>query len=352
MKKIGAVLLLASLAAACGQGERPRAARTGVPALAATELQGYEALPAVIESSRNPVTAEKVALGRMLYFDTRLSAHGDVSCYVCHPLHDYGTSHRARGVGDEHQQGGRNEPTVYNAAGHVAQFWDGRAPDVEAQALGPVLNPVEMGMSSGALVVSRLKAIPGYEAAFRAAFPGEADPMTFENFGRAVGAFERGLVTPSRWDDYVAGDHTALTAREVAGFREFASTGCGSCHGGRYVGGGAYQKLGLVRAWPGLTDPGRFQVTGQAADRGVFKVASLRNVEETWPYFHDGSVQRLEDAVRLMARHQLGRDLTDAQVTSIVAWLKTLTGRIPESYIQEPVLPASVPQSPLPFAGG
>lgn len=302
-------------------------------------IQAFQPLPASVSSSTNVTTAEKVALGRMLYYDTRVSASGDVSCYVCHPLHDYGTSHRRTGVGHNGLLGGRNEPTVYNAAGHVAQFWDGRAPDVEAQALGPVLNPVEMGMADGAAVMAVLRGIPGYVDAFRAAYPADTDPLTFENFGAAIGAFERGLMTPSRWDAFLEGDPTALTDDEKTGFNDFVSTGCTMCHSGAYVGGSLYQKAGLINPWYDQSDAGRFAVTGNPSDQMMFKVPSLRNVEETWPYFHDGSVQRMEEAVRLMAWHQLNQQLTESQVASISTWLKTLTGPVPLQYINEPTLP-------------
>jgi len=316
------------------------------PGVDARSLTMFEPLPAGFVSAANPITPEKVALGRMLYYDTRLSSSGDVSCYVCHPLHDYGTSHRRTGVGHDALQGGRNEPTVFNAAGHVAQFWDGRAPDVEAQALGPVLNPIEMGMADATAVVGRLRAIPGYVEAFEAAFPGQATPVTFENFGLAIAAFERGLATPSRWDTFLAGDVGALSDEEKAGFTAFVSTGCVQCHNGAYVGGAVYQKAGAVNPWFTMRDLGRFEVTSDPADRMVFKVPSLRNIEETWPYFHDGSVQRLPDAIRLMAWHQTGLDLDDAQVHSILVWLRTLTGPIDFEYVNEPVLPAS----PVPTA--
>jgi cytochrome c peroxidase len=313
-------------------------------------IQAFQPLPDAVPSAENASSADKVALGRMLYYDGRVSTSGDVSCYVCHPLHDYGTSHRRTGVGHDGLVGGRNEPTVYNAAGHIAQFWDGRAADVEDQALGPVLNPVEMGMADGESVLAVLRGIPGYVDAFRAAYPAEADPISFVNFGRAVADFERGLLTPSRWDAFLKGDATALTDEEKAGFNEFASVGCIQCHNGPYVGGGFYQKAGVVHPWFNRTDLGRFAVTGNPADSLFFKVPSLRNVEETWPYFHDGSVQRLDDAIRLMAWHQLGKELTDAQVTSITVWLRTLTGPVPLEYINEPTLPTSL-TSGFPIGG-
>lgn len=342
-QNIGAAAAVAMLAACGGNAER---AANPPAAEQPAAIQAFAALPAAMESDANPITPAKVDLGRMLYYDTRLSASGDVSCYVCHPLHDYGTSHRSTGVGHDALKGGRNEPTVYNAAGHVAQFWDGRAADVEAQALGPVVNPIEMGMADGDAVVAVLNGIPGYVEAFRRAFPNDADPLTFENFGLAIAAFERGLVTPSRWDAYVSGDAAALSVGEVAGFTTFFEAGCATCHSGTYVGGSAYRKVGLVRPWFQTRDPGRVAITGDPADEMVFKVPSLRNVDQTWPYFHDGSVQRLEDAVRLMAIHQTGQNLSDEQIRSIVTWLRTLTGPIPTAYIDEPALPAAPSAQP------
>lgn len=303
-------------------------------------LSAFDPLPTVIASDVNPATEARVELGRMLYYDTRVSSSGDISCYVCHPLHDYGVSHRRTGVGHDARVGPRNEPTVYNAAGHVAQFWDGRSPDVEDQALGPVLNPIEMGMPDDAAVIDVLRSLPGYREAFAAAFPGEEQPVTFENFGRAVGAFERGLTTPSRWDAYLEGDPSALTAAEVAGLETFVEKGCVACHNGPYVGGQLYRKAGLVNTWFDRSDVGRLAVTGDPADSLVFKVPSLRNVTETWPYFHDGSVQRLQDAVGLMAWHQSGIELTPDDVAAIVTWLGTLTGPVDFDYINEPELPA------------
>ncbi len=335
------VLAAAVTLVGCETPKAPEGPPGGAKKPDVAEAAQFQSLPPAIEVASNPRTPEKVALGRMLYYDTRFSSDGKVSCYVCHPLHDYGTSHRATGVGHDGLQGGRNEPTVLNAAGHVAQFWDGRAPDVEAQALGPVLAPVEMGMKSGADVVARIKSIPGYVDAFKKAFPGEVDPITFENFGRAIGAFERGLTTPSPWDKYLDGDPNALTAQEKDGLKLFVATGCAGCHTGQYVGGSAYQKAGLVHPWPNQKDIGRFNVTKAQADQLVFKVPSLRNVDQTWPYFHDGSVERLDDAIRMMAHYQLGKELSDEQVASIRGWLKTLTGEVNRPYVDEPVLPPS-----------
>jgi cytochrome c peroxidase len=281
----------------------------------------------------DPATPARVALGRMLYYDVRLSLDRTVSCNSCHPLDTYGVDHRPVSPGVNGQLGSRNSPSVYNAAGHVAQFWDGRAATVEEQAKGPIVNPVEMAMPDAAAVIERLRAIPEYRAAFAQAFPDEGDPLTYDNVGRAIGAFERRLVTPSRWDAYLGGDAGALTPAEREGLRTFVVVGCTACHSGTYVGGQMFQKVGLVEPWPDLGDAGRYAVTGRRGDQFVFKVPSLRNVAQTAPYFHDGRVETLEDAVRHMARYQLGRELRAPDVDAIVAWLRALTGTIPDEYV-------------------
>ncbi len=301
-----------------------------------TQLAAFAPLPEVMASAANAVTDAKVELGRKLYYETKLSLGNDLSCNSCHRLDAYGADTGAVSIGHQGKKGGRNSPTVYNAAGHVAQFWDGRAADVEAQALGPILNPVEMAMSGGPAVMGRLKADPAYRPLFAAAFPGERDPMTYENLGRAIGAFERKLVTPSRWDRFLHGEDTALTNAEKAGFNTFATTGCTTCHQGAYVGGTMFMKAGMVRPWPDTADVGREAVTHNAADRMVFKVPSLRNIEHTAPYFHDGAVRSLDTAVVWMARHQLGKELTPGQVAQIVTWLRALSGPLPAQYIARP----------------
>ncbi len=298
-------------------------------------LSAFSALPAVMESPANPLTEPKADLGRALYYDTRLSLNNNVSCNSCHNLSAYGVDGRRFSLGTKSQQGGRNAPTVYNAAAHVAQFWDGRAPTVEEQAKGPVLNPVEMGMPNAALVVSRLRAVPAYRTAFEKAFPGQANPITYDNVGLAIGAFERRLVTPGRWDKFLQGDSAALTPAEKQGFNAFVAAGCQACHAGALVGGAMYQKLGMVRPWPEKSDVGRAAITHQPADSLVFKVPSLRNVAQAGPWFHNGSVATLNEAVKLMGQHQLGRDLTDQQVAEIVTFLKSLTGEIPAAYIAQ-----------------
>ena len=326
--RVSAAALMVLAVAAC----RQRAPAVSAVHLDATQLAQFAPLPDSIAASGNPITAAKVRLGRMLFFETRLSRDHDLSCNSCHDLGRYGVDHAAVSTGAQGQHGTRNAPTVYNAAGHFAQFWDGRAPSVEEQAKGPILNPVEMAMPSDRALLLELAAIPAYRDAFRRAFPGEANPVTYDNVGKAIGAFERELVTPSRWDALLKGDSSALTPPEKQGFNDFVEAGCVSCHNGPYMGGQMYQKAGLVAPWPDRSDPGRIAVTGQPTDSMVFKVPSLRNIAETGPYFHNGATSSLEDAVRMMGHYQLGHDLTDAQVRSIVTYLRTLTGTLPQGY--------------------
>lgn len=297
-------------------------------------LKLFRPLPAAVSSAANPLTADKVDLGRMLYYDPRLSRNRDISCNTCHPLDRYGVDGAPVLTGDRGRKGVRNAPTVYNAAGHFAQFWDARALDVEQQAKGPLLNPDEMAMPSEAGVAAVVASIPEYGTLFRRAFPGQANPVNFDNLARAIGAFERRLVTPSRWDRFLQGDQGALGDVEKAGFNKFVESGCAACHYGPYVGGNALQKAGMVRAWPNPADPGRQRVTGRESDRFLFKVPSLRNVARTAPYFHDGSARTLDEAIRTMALYQVGRTLAEADVRSIAAWLESLTGEIPTDYIK------------------
>lgn len=325
------MVLVVAAAAACGR-ESVR--------IDPGQLGMFAPLDTVMASPANPITPAKVALGRMLYYDTRLSSDRTVSCNSCHALDAYGVDRRPVSLGVKGQKGGRNAPTVYHAAGQIAQFWDGRAPTVEEQAKGPILNPVEMGMPTGDAVIARLKAVPEYRVAFSQAFPDEPNPVTYDNLGKAIGAFERELVTPSRWDAYLKGDRAALTDAEKEGLQQFVTVGCPSCHNGVYVGGAAFQRLGLAVPWPNRSDLGRFAVTKNPSDSLVFKVPTLRNIEHTDPYFNDGKVATLNEAVQLMAKHQLGRNLTEVQTGSIVTFLKTLTGTVPAEYVAAPVLPA------------
>jgi cytochrome c peroxidase len=210
-----------------------------------------------------------------------------------------------------------------------------------------VLNPIEMAMESEAAVIEVLASIPGYAPLFAAAFPGESDPITYDNMARAIGSFERRLITADRLDAFVSGQDSALSTDELAGLEEFLDAGCIACHAGPTIGGGMYRKLGLVKSFE-TDDPGRFNVTNDEADRHVFKVPSLRNIAMTGPYFHDGSVASLAEAIRLMGRHQLGLELTDAQVASIETFLISLNGNVEPAYIQPPELPESGPDTPAP----
>ncbi|MGB8456238.1 MAG: cytochrome-c peroxidase, partial [Candidatus Acidiferrum sp.] len=200
----------------------------------AEALQMFAPLPAVMSSPENPVTDAKITLGRILYYDPRLSLNQKISCNTCHALDAYGAESTRVSTGFKNQKGNRNAPTVYNAAGHFVQFWDGRAPTVEEQAKGPITNPVEMAMPSNGAAVQVIKSMPDYAALFQTAFPKDKDPITYNNMALAIGAFERGLVTPSRWDALIEGDQSALTNAEKLGFNTFAATGCQWCHYGPY----------------------------------------------------------------------------------------------------------------------
>ncbi|CAF0700721.1 cytochrome-c peroxidase [Candidatus Methylacidithermus pantelleriae] len=303
-------------------------------------------LPRVADNPSNPVTPEKVTLGKSLFFDPRLSKSGVVSCNSCHNLAAGGVDGLPTSVGHLWQIGPRNAPTVFNAALQVAQFWDGRAKDVEEQAKGPLVNPKEMA-ATPELIVARLKSISFYQESFRKAFPGDKDPVTFENTARAIAAFERTLLTPSRFDRFLQGDEQALSPEEKVGLETFVQVGCISCHNGVGVGGGMFQKFGIFRKPDGFKDLGRYEVTKNEADRYVFKVPSLRNVALTAPYFTDGSVWDLGQAVRIMADVQLNRKLSDVEVKRIVSFLKSLTAD-PRPEMTLPTLPASTPQTPKP----
>lgn len=309
-------------------------------------LPMFQPLPTMVAAPNNELSDAKVDLGRMLYFENRISKGQKMSCNSCHMLDKYGQDNLPFSPGHEGKLGGRSSPSTYNAAVQIAQFWDGRAPSVEEQAKGPVLNPVEMGMPDADFVIKVLKAIPGYADAFKAAFPGEADPINYNNFGNAVGAFERKLLTPAKWDTFLRGQKEALTSEEKKGFATFAKVGCVTCHNGVGVGGMMYQKLGLVKAWPELKDNGRADVTKNESEKHYFKVPSLRNITETGPYLHDGSVTDLDGMVKRMAEYQLGKELTQEEVTSIVTFLKTLKGDLPTEYIKAPKLPESGPNVP------
>ncbi len=338
-------LLLLELSIGCSRKSAGPAAAVAVDA---ANLSFFEPIPEVMASSANPLTEQKVALGRMLFYEARLSRSQKISCNSCHELNHYGVDGQPTSDGHKGQKGDRNAPTVYNAAGHFVQFWDGRAADVEEQAKGPVMNPVEMAMPSEKEIVAVLKSMPEYVDAFKRAFPEDKDPVTCDNMAKAIGAFERKLSTPSRWDKFLRGDQTALTAEEKTGFNAYVEAGCQACHAGKYLGGNFYRKLGVTKPWPDASDPGRQKVTKSESDRLVFKVPSLRNIVKTGPYYHNGKVTTLAEAVSKMAEYQLGKNLSPAQVESIAVWLKSLTGELPAEYIKEPLLPKSTDKTPKP----
>jgi len=287
--------------------------------------QFFEPLPeSIIDEEKN---AALIKLGKMLYMDPRLSVNDKISCNSCHGLNSYGVDNEPTSPGHEGKRGGRNSPTTMNAALHIAQFWDGRASDVEEQALGPILNPVEMGMPNKGAVVKKIKAIDEYQMLFAEAFSEQKHPFNYNNIGVAIGAFERTLLTPSRFDDFLNGDEDALNQSEKRGLKKFMKMGCANCHNGVAIGGNSYKKIGLVEPYE-TEDMGRYEVTGLESDKKAFKVPSLRNIAKTAPYFHDGSVETLDEAIQLMAKHQLGRDHAGHEMVSdIKAFLESLTGK-------------------------
>jgi cytochrome c peroxidase len=303
----------------------------------------FKPLPTEMEAGDYQVTNELTHLGRMLFYDPRLSINQQMSCNTCHLLNDYGVDGLTTSLGHDGKPVSRNAPTVYNAAFHIAQFWDGRAEGVEEQAGGPMLAAAEMGMPDEAYVENVVNSIPGYEQYFVAAF-GNENPVNFENIKTAIGAFERRLVTPSRVDSYMLGDLSALTEEELQGAQTFVSVGCIGCHNGMGFGGLMYGKLGQAVPYE-VEDAGRAAVTGVETDEQVFKVPSLRNVTETGPYLHDGSIETIEEMVALMGKYQLARDLTTEEINSIVTFLGALKGDLPEQYIAVPVLPESGPET-------
>jgi len=304
----------------------------------------FQPLPAALISAANPLTPEKVSLGKALFYERRISSDGLVSCWRCHPLSLYGADGLKTAIGNSCRVAPRNSPTIFNAAGQISEHWVGNRSDVEDQAEQSVTGPGAFGMPSAEAVEKALAAIPGYLSLFRKAFPNDVRPVTVANFARAVGAFERTLVTPSPFDAYLKGDAAALSESAQQGLAAFMDLGCAGCHAGAYVGGASYQKFGIVEPYWIYTksepvDTGRFDVTKQESDRYVFKVPPLRNVGMTPPYFHDGSVDRLEDAIPIMAKVQLGKELDGAAILALRAFLSSLTGAIPEDALEVPVLP-------------
>lgn len=337
---------------ACTASEQPTEQPTGSDdALQQRAAALFSVLPATPpELPDNELSPERVDLGKKLYFDPRLSASWLISCNTCHNLGLGGVDMMTTSIGHGWQRGPRNAPTVLNAVYNLAQFWDGRAADLEEQAKGPVQAAVEMS-STPERAVQTLRSMPGYASAFAAAFPVEEDPVTFDNMASAIEAFEATLITPdSPFDRFLGGDLQALTPAQREGLGLFMDIGCTACHGGIILGGSSYQKFGAARP-PGVEllppeDRGRFNITGVSSDEFVFKVPVLRNVALTAPYFHTGAVWRLDEAVEVMGRAQLGKDLTSEESERITAFLTSLTGTQP--IVDYPVLPAHGEGTPLP----
>lgn len=330
---LGALFILSACNSADEAAEAP-------PEITPEMLAIFGTLPEEVPSEEYEMSEPLVDLGRMLFYEPRLSINGNMSCNTCHGLNNYGMDGLRFSFGHSGNPVGRNAPTVYNSALHITQFWDGRAATLEEQAKGPILAGGEMGMPSPDYVVEVLNTIPGYEPYFEAAFPGDPDPITYDHVGQAIGAFERRLMTPGRFDEFLAGDETALTEREQRGLALFMSTGCTACHNGPALGGRMYSKLGAQEPYT-TNDLGRYTVTGNESDKYSFKVPSLRNIAVTGPYLHDGSIPTLEAMVQLMVRHQLGKELSSEEVDDIVTFLRALTGELPSDYTAQPELPPS-----------
>ena len=293
------------------------------------------------EPATNPGTPAKIELGKMLYFDPRLSSTGTVSCFSCHNVMEGGDDHRPTSIGVHGQLGGRNAPTVWNAAFLSVQFWDGRAADLEAQAKGPIVNPVEMGMPKLDLAIDRIRRITGYQASFQHAF-GNDVKIDENTIAMAIAAYERTLITPnSPYDRFVRGDKKALTAQQQRGMQAFADVGCTSCHSGPNFSGPALPEgTGFFMKFPTyldnpyvaryrlLDDGGKAVQTGKSEDQNFWRVPTLRNLTYTAPYFHNGLVKFIPEAVRVMAATQLNKSLSDDQVADITAFLESLTGRV------------------------
>ncbi len=302
-------------------------------------------LPASMPSPDNPITPEKVKLGKVLFWESRVSVDRTVSCAKCHPVGLYTTDGLRKALGNSCKENPRNAPTLFNAASQISEHWIGNRTSVEDQAKQALVGPPSFGMPNYESVEKILRGMSGYVAMFKEAFPGDKEPVTADNFAKAIGAFERTLVTPAPFDDFMRGNAKALTDQQKVGLKTFIDTGCITCHFSPFLGGQMYQKFGLFEPYEKYTksqkvDEGRFDVTKNPTDKFVFKVPVLRNVAQTPPYFHDGSVDKLADAVMIMAKIQLAKDLTKEQIGEIVAFFSSLTGKIPDQISVVPVLPS------------
>lgn len=335
------LILFAFAAFMISCGGKDDAQSDGMPALDPKESQElydkakaiFGVQPAKMPGSEND-TPELVELGKKLYFDTKLSVNGTQSCNTCHNIEGNvaGVDNLPVSPGAiEGKIGRRNSPTVLNAGFHFVQFWDGRSPDLIDQAKGPILNPDEMAFETEAQVEEVIGAVPEYQEMFKIAFPNAEKALTFQNIAEAIAAFERTLISRSRYDDYMDGNRGALTNTEQRGMKLFIETGCITCHTGHQFGANMYQKMGLVYPYENTEDMGRFEVTQEETAKYMFKVASLRNVALTNPYFHDGAIKDLAEAVKKMAWMNLGKELPQNEIDQIVAFLNALTDKKLES---------------------
>lgn len=328
------------------------AGAAGAEPLRDLALETFKPLPSTVPAVKdNPVTPEKIDLGKALFFDPRLSASGVFSCYSCHNLTTGGDDNMETSVGHGWQKGPRNSPTVFNSVLNEAQFWDGRAGDLAEQAKGPIQAGVEMA-NTPAQVEATLASMPQYVDWFAAAFPGEENPVNFDNMAKAIEAFEATLITPAPFDAWLNGDDNALSAEAKAGLQLFMDKGCSSCHSGVNIGGHGYYPFGLIEK-PGSDilpegDKGRFAVTETVDDEYVFRASPLRNIALTAPYFHSGRVWDLNVAVEIMAESQLGEELKPEETAQLVAFLESLTGTLPA--VTLPVLPVETSGTPRPTA--
>ncbi|HME46334.1 MAG TPA: cytochrome c peroxidase [Syntrophorhabdales bacterium] len=344
-RRVGIILNVILLAFLAASAPWPVLADDGGTLLSQAK-QAFGQLPATISSEGNPITPEKVALGKILFYETRISVDGTVSCARCHPMGLYAADGLRKSIGNNSKVNPRNAPTILNAASQMSAHWIGNRLSVEDQAKQALTGPPSFGMPSYEAAENKLKEIKGYPALFQKAFPGQKEPVTADNFAKALGAFERTLVTPSPFDGYLKGNKTGLSDSEKRGLQTFMQAGCAGCHAGPYLGGQMYQKFGIIEPYWKYTksadiDEGRYTVTKNESDKYVFKVPILRNVGRTAPYFHDGSTDHLYDAVWIMGKVQLAKDLSKTQVEDILSFLRALTGSIPEKDLEIPILPPS-----------
>jgi cytochrome c peroxidase len=327
MQKIIFLLLSLLLLISCSK-QKEKSSNVDVNLIQASAKKVFATLPKTMPGSEND-TPELIELGKKLYFETKLSVNDKMSCNTCHKVDNNGagvdnlpTSPGAK----EGTLGTRNSPTVLNAGFQFAQFWDGREPDLASQAKGPVLNPVEMGMPSAEVVETKISKISEYKELFKKAYPDDSK-ITFDKIADAIAAFERTLITHDRFDDFLNGNVKALSNDEVEGLDLFIKKACTTCHTGPLLGGNMYQKMGLMKPYKDTKDLGRYEVTKNEADKFVFKVPTLRNIALTGPYFHDGGVASLKEAVILMGDIQLNNKITDVEADKIVKFLEALSDK-------------------------